>query len=157
MILDVGCGKFPLRGKNVFHVDVDKRAYHLEVLCDVHYLPFKAESFKLVFASHILEHLVNPLEGIRNLKRVGQDKVIIKVPNASFHLRQETLSHLFSWNEHTLKHLLSKEFIYVRIEVSWKRLHKSKRTLKDKIETLRWIMIRLLMNKDELTAICHKR
>ena len=161
MILDVGCGTekrgFPLKQNNVVHADVDRGAYHLEVLCDVHCLPFKAGSFGLVFASHIVEHLINPLEGIRNLKRVAQNIVIIKVPNASFHLWEESLNHLFSWNEHTLRNLLKKEFVHVKIEASWRRLHKSKGSLKDKIETLKWIVISLLMNKDELTAICHKK
>ena len=161
MILDIGCGRekrdFPLKQGNVVHADVDREAYHLEVLCDLHYLPFKEESFSLVFASHIVEHLVNPLEDIRYLKRFAQNTVIIKVPNASFHLCEESLNHLFSWNEHTLQNLLSKEFAHVEIKASWRRLRKSKGSLKDKMETLKWMVISLLMNKDELTAICHKR
>ena len=158
MILDIGSGKtFPLKRKNVVHADIDREAYHLEVLCDLYYLPFRAESFSLVYASHIVEHLVTPLEGIRSLKRVAKNRVILKVPNASFHLWEESLNHLFSWNEHTLQNLLTKEFPHVKIVASWRRIHKSKGTLKDKIETLKWIIISLLINKDELTAICHKK
>jgi len=160
VILDIGSGTeetdFPLKQENVIHADIDRKAYDLEILCDVHYLPFKEESFTLVFASHIVEHLINPLEAIKNLKRVAKDPVIIKIPNASFHLWEESKYHLFSWNEHTLKNLLNKEFPHVRIQASWRRLNKSKGTLKDKLETLKWLALSFLMKKDELTAICHK-
>jgi ubiquinone/menaquinone biosynthesis C-methylase UbiE len=102
MILDVGCGGpiiglKPLEGKNTIHIDVRRTAVHIEVQCDVHYLPFQSNGFSTIYASHILEHLNNPIKAIQEMRRVSSKRVIFKVPNASYFKRKNSSEvHIFS-------------------------------------------------------------
>lgn len=64
MIFDVGSGFDPktdllLKGKNVIHVDIDREAFHVEVQCDIHCLPFKDNTFDIVHASHSSKHALD--------------------------------------------------------------------------------------------------
>jgi len=141
MLLDVGSGtteegghKF-LRGESIVHVDITKKAFHVEVVCDAQCLPFIDNGFSTVNASHILEHLENPLQALREFKRVAEHLVIIQVPNAPYFERTgESDGHIFSWNRKTLKQLLERVFSDVSV-LGYVR--KSKRFLKNvKIWTL---------------------
>lgn len=155
-ILDVGSGCNPeynifLKGANIIHVDIDRRAYHLEVLCDIHLLPFRSKSFPVVHASHILEHLERPLEALAELKRVAKKYVIIKVPNAIWHRVIEDRDHIYSWNQSTLNHLLQRVFTDVKLLNSNRRIYWRK---KSKIRTLKRLILSMLLRNSELTAIC---
>jgi len=65
-ILDLGCGKRKYQSKNlkdeVIGVDVDKNS-QADVIhnLDKFPYPFQNNEFDLVYASHILEHLDNPV------------------------------------------------------------------------------------------------
>lgn len=50
------------------------------VLADAHYLPFKDGSFEVVKASHLLEHLINPLRALDETLRVAKKKIFLKFP-----------------------------------------------------------------------------
>ena len=156
MILDVGCGVLniylqPLKGENVIHIDVDRTAVHLEVQCDVYNLPFQSNSFSTVYASHILEHLDNPIKAIQEMKRVSAKRVVIKVPNASyFKWKNSCEAHIFSWNQYTLRNLLERYFGKVTINSTQRDFSKSR--LRKAVS----IILTLLHGHTELTAICFK-
>jgi len=155
ILLDVGSGtpsKFHqfLIGEKIIHADIDKKAFHLEVVCDIHNLPFKTNSFNVVHASHILEHVNNPLKAIKELKRVSNGIVIIKVPNASFYKWKGLSSdHIFSWNEFTLHNLLSRLFPKVRINGTTRQIKMSK------LNQFFKLIISLFYGRDQLTAVCY--
>ena len=65
---------------------------------------FKSNSFDIVHASHILEHLANPYAAIQEMKRVSRKYVIVKVPNATyFKATKEDPHNIFSWKQITLE------------------------------------------------------
>jgi len=156
MILDVGCGvpsryHQSLKGENVIHIDVDRTAVHLEVQCDAYNLPFQSNSFSTVHASHILEHLDNPIKTIQEMKRVSAKRVVIKVPNASyFKWKNSCEAHIFSWNQYTLRNLLERYFGKVTINSTQRDFSKSR--LRKAVS----IILTLLHGHTELTAICFK-
>jgi len=156
-ILDVGSGSNPLFHQTceVVHVDINEDSPHLEVICDAYHLPFVSNSFLLVHASHILEHIEKPLCFMRELKTVSSNQVIVKVPNGGFYVAS-TMSpeHLFSWNEFTLSNLLHRIFDCVTISSRWK-LHRKKRSfLQNKLRTLKFLLLSKFFGNDELYALC---
>lgn len=161
--LDVGSGTLTkghkyVQTEKMLHVDIDKRAFHVEVVCDAHYLPFMNDVFELVHASHILEHVDSPLMVIRELGRVSKGQVVIRVPNASHYNfmtnPEESEGHIYSWNICTFKHLLEKCFLKVRVFSSIRSLVGEKVS---KVRTLKMISLRPLISTNELTAICTNR
>ena len=165
MILDVGSGTPSgshvfLNGENVIHVDRDRRAHHLEVVCDIHALPFKGPpdwepAFNVVHASHILEHIENPWQAVKELKRVASRTVIIKVPNGIHYRLYDDPNHIYSWNSVTLKNLLKRFFSHVTVQTTF-RLKTAMRGVKRKIYTLKTLLLSAVFEPNELTAICKK-
>lgn len=82
--LNLGCGQFPLT--DYVNVDFSPRA-PADVLCDLSHFPypFTPEGFDGILASHVLEHLPDPLAAMREwhrlLKPGGQ--LLVKVPHFS--------------------------------------------------------------------------
>jgi predicted SAM-dependent methyltransferase len=76
--LDVGCGN-----RKMGDVNVDKRReVNPDVICDIHFLPFKDKQFDMVYCYHVLEHEgVNPLLALEELKRVCNGTLEIQVPH----------------------------------------------------------------------------
>ena len=155
MILDIGCGRIPLTSKRVevIHVDINRRGKHLEVLCDAQHLPFKDKSFKIVHASHILEHVDNPLAVLREIRRICNGLAIIKIPNV-YGRTIEDQTHLYSWNRDTFNHLLSKVFSHVEIKLTMRTVTFKRPPLRWISKALKW-MIASLFQPNELTAICY--
>lgn len=153
-ILEVGSGKRFLNKKNVIHFDLDKKLNHIEVNGSTYNLPFNDSSFNLVYCSHILEHLEQPTKAIKELKRVSKNIVVIKVPNASyFKFKTSDINngHISSWNRYTLKCLLSNHFKKVEISLT-------KRYFKESfISRFIHYIVCMILSKNEITAICHKR
>lgn len=156
-ILDVGCGGFapshkPLKIENVVHIDINKKSYHLEIVCDIYNLPFPAKTFRVAYASHVLEHIEIPMKAVYELERIAH-VVIIKVPNASYYRHRPSSStggHYYSWNEWTLKCLLEKFFAHVRIHKTPPLSFSKKRfSLVAKL-----ILTKLFIGHHELTATC---
>jgi len=162
LLLDIGSGPLDSRHikfnhPNTVHVDIDKKAYHLEVQCDAHHLPFKSESFNLVHASHILEHVNNPYQLVKEICRVTDRYAIIKVPNAShYQLFSESPEHLYGWTSFNLESLLKKHVEYVHVEGAFRITHMTKNKWLRKLETLKTYLIALLFGRNELVAICRK-
>jgi len=73
LVLDLGCGDAPYAGffRNFQYVAVDlnKRSKAV-VLCDATSLPFKSETFDLVLASELLEHVSEPSLVLKEAYRV---------------------------------------------------------------------------------------
>jgi ubiquinone/menaquinone biosynthesis C-methylase UbiE len=135
--------------------DIEKPSVKVRnfVRCDAYQLPFKGNAFPIVYASHILEHLDYPQQSLKEMKRVTTKIVVIKVPNASFYKLSEDKQHLYSWNKYTLKHLLRKHFSRVKVEDRWRK-RMSRRIFKDKLSSLKWIILSLFWKKEQLTATC---
>lgn len=107
----------PLKG-DVVSVDKNVTNFNrsfLEARCDVHHLPFRDKIFDVVYASHILEHVFNPLAFLKETKRVAKRGVIVRVPNLLFPDQIESKNHLFSWSKDSLRNLLSLVFDKVEI------------------------------------------
>ena len=74
-ILDLGCGNgenedifYKLGAKKVILTDFYSKKAHL--LSDVHNLPFKDESFDIVFSSQAIEHFYNPFIAFKEISRI---------------------------------------------------------------------------------------
>lgn len=100
-ILDVGCGegftldKFKKEGigKNLAGIDYSDDALKLGAKIypelklkkgDIYNIKEKNNSFDLVMATEVLEHLDNPQKALRELVRVSKKYVMLSVPNEPF-------------------------------------------------------------------------
>ena len=88
--LDVGCGASPKGTVNVdlFIESTVHRSYKIKpkhiknfVQADACHLPFKKDSFDMVYCFHVVEHVQNPILLIRELIRVSKKQVIIECPH----------------------------------------------------------------------------
>jgi len=92
MRLDVGCGSSHTGDVNcdLMIEDSDEKWDRVAsripnfVKADVKHLPFRTEVFQVVFCSHLLEHLVDYNEGLKELLRVSCFKLIVVLPFALF-------------------------------------------------------------------------
>lgn len=121
LILDVGCGNKPCG-----HVNVDlymKKSQHRLsslkkipnlVKADALHLPFAANSFLEVHSNHLIEHLEEPEQFIRECLRVAKERVVITCPHRysrqGLRLKQSsTAAHKnffsVSWFHQTLSYL----------------------------------------------------
>lgn len=95
-MLDVGCGATP---KGDVNVDFFMGGYNPQtgdqvrgdfmsprkienfVAVDAMHLPFKDESFNVVFSSHTIEHVQDPFLMFREMCRIARRKVIVRCPH----------------------------------------------------------------------------
>jgi len=87
MRLDIGCGSVPKGDVNLdLHVDNKKRVHLIpektvNLVCgDAEHLPFKDKTFSEVYSRHTLEHVNNPCQVIREMKRVTKHTVKVITP-----------------------------------------------------------------------------
>lgn len=86
-IVDIGCGDATLwkihglYGKeNIVLVDIDLYDHPNFVRADAHNLPFKDKSFDIALLCEILEHVEDPVQVLREAKRVAS-RILITVPD----------------------------------------------------------------------------
>jgi len=112
MILDVGCGVNPKGDINcdlgIYSISehgikrkdglfIDPKKIKNFVRCDAHYLPFSDNSFELVYSSHLIEHLHNPIQFIRECIRVSKNNILITCPHrCNFKARRFGHKHFFN-------------------------------------------------------------
>ena len=82
--LNLGCGQFPKSGYVNLDIDSKTKADVFHDLAKFPY-PFKDNSFSLIEADHVLEHLENPIRVMKELHRILEPggKLIIRVPHFS--------------------------------------------------------------------------
>lgn len=84
LCLDVGSADGAIyrgSGLEVVYLDVNLYRYPYFVQGDAEHLPFRDGCFDTVTLAEILEHLPNPVNALREAKRVSRDRVLITVPN----------------------------------------------------------------------------
>jgi SAM-dependent methyltransferase len=97
MILDIGCGNAPrghvnmdlfmnattpdLKNKERQYAFIDPKKIPNPVKADAQYLPFRDNSFTVVFSSHVLEHLRDPFKALLDMLRVSKRKVVFRIPH----------------------------------------------------------------------------
>lgn len=95
-VLDVGCGTKPKGDVNIDFFGgglnpqtgdqvqgefMSREKIENFVIADAAHLPFKDESFNVVFSSHTIEHVQDPLLMLREMYRVAKRKVIVRFPH----------------------------------------------------------------------------
>lgn len=117
--LDLGCGSReenkPFKeglDRNTVYADIERSCFNrpfLTVCCSGVWLPFRENSFSIVIASHVLEHVYNPMQFLRECKRVSGKRVIIKIPRLlkRYAYAKETEGHIFTWSDSSFQNLLS--------------------------------------------------
>ena len=118
MIIDIGCGGRPKGDVNVdlFYdisshtvFKIDPRDIRNFIIADAHHLPIRSNSFDLAICYHILEHLINPAQALKEIRRIAKS-VFIKIPNSPI---REHEKHLYTWSETSIRNLLSLYFSHV--------------------------------------------
>ena len=113
-VLDVGCGRGYLarkiareKGMQVVGVDIaapapqETCAYVTFVRHNVQNLPFEDRSFDTVLCTHTIEHLPDPIQTIREMRRVAGRRIIIVVP------RQREYRYTFDLHIHFFPYIFS--------------------------------------------------
>lgn len=114
LVLDVGCGSKP-KGNINLDINIGYNKHHQHkynvkyfknfIRASATHLPIRNKSIHYINASHILEHLINPIETLKEWKRVTKIMVLIHVPNNP--TIEEFKEHLYSWSKVSLYNLLS--------------------------------------------------
>jgi SAM-dependent methyltransferase len=112
--LDVGCGRGYLVNKiaaekkiKVVGIDISAPEKQNSVVGvsfikqNIEELPFQDKSFDTVICTHTIEHLLNPLKAIVEIRRVARKRVIIIVP------RQREYRYTFDLHIHFFPYIFS--------------------------------------------------
>lgn len=120
-LLDIGCGRgyfleviknqfIFITGVDLFkHVNIKSNNY---VIANIDSLPFKSNSFDVVVANHILEHVIAIKQAVAEIKRVAAKQIVITVPrqrsyyytldlHLHFFLKKEMLINLLALDNYT--------------------------------------------------------
>ncbi|MEM3522611.1 MAG: class I SAM-dependent methyltransferase, partial [Candidatus Bathyarchaeia archaeon] len=113
LMLEVGCGTkakgkqyaFDPKIKADVYVDIEKPEVKIDsfVLADAQFLPFKDKAFINVYASHLIEHLPNPLKFLKEARRVSYGKLYLWLPNKFGKGAHQDPSHLHTFTYFSLK------------------------------------------------------
>lgn len=76
LTIDLGCGN--KKSPNAIGFDLYKLC-SVDVIGDIHRLPFKDDSFDKVIASNILEHSSDPIDIIQNIHRITKPNGIVEI------------------------------------------------------------------------------
>jgi len=127
-IIDIGCGEGfiinCLNRPDITGVDISKKALNIAKqknpecnFCtgSVYDLSFKKNSFDLVIATEVLEHLENPEKALQEIKRISKNYCLFSVPNEPYFrtmnlLRGKNLTRFGNDIEH-VQNWSSREFV----------------------------------------------
>jgi predicted SAM-dependent methyltransferase len=132
--LDVGCGKRKHKGS----IGIDlRRVEAVDIIADATALPFRDDCFDKIYLSHIIEHIPNMIEFMREIWRVCKDKATIHIWTPHFtspnsytdptHVRHLTSRSLDYFDNTTT---MGKELWFdlkIRFKIKIKKLFFSKR------------------------------
>ena len=122
LTLDVGCGGRPTGFVNLDLYPEDREQFNEAwnpkdvphfVLGDAQALPFRDKVFTDLVAYHLIEHLLEPLAGLREFERVANQ---VELTTPSQFSTDRTPSHLYTWNPFTFGNLLRQVFSHVEVE-----------------------------------------
>lgn len=134
VVLEAGCNEGFLSmaliedGCNISSVDLDKEQidkakaiFGIEAIhADINELPFENDSFDIAVGGETLEHIENPMNGLRELFRVAREKVIISLPIGSYWLGEK--SHKWGIHASIIEHdsgaltEIKKQFIVIEFK-----------------------------------------
>ena len=119
MVLDVGCGLNP---KGDVNIDNDRGIPKQKlipnfILADAENLPFRDKCFSLGHASHIPEHILDPIKAFEEWKRVAK---VVEIYTPSALNLDKTKGHIYTWNVHTLRNILCLVFKNVSVDYTSK-------------------------------------
>ena len=167
-ILDIGCGRGEflslLSGKyEGYGCDKDEECVRLSSRfgeCKVAEIGnlasiYREETFDLVTAFHVLEHLECPLAGLHDMRLITRGYLLLAVPHARFLCSEERDSHLYSWNEYSLRHLV-REGGFLAVRMTSDRVNIFPRWLRLS-PVLNRIILYLVAAPNELILLAKKR
>lgn len=127
-ILDAGSGNKPIAEATILcdlNIKPTPHRHNTDIVtngkpficCSLEYLPFKDQIFTLVHSNHVIEHLDNPIKGLKELQRVGK-RGIVKYPTLIWEL-------LFSqdWEGHQWAVNTNKQR-YINLDSGWVQILK---------------------------------
>lgn len=76
-IVNLGCGENPAQLDGI-HVDLDRYNHKGFIQADLHHLPFKSNSFDTAILGDILEHVLDPIQVLKEAGRIAK-KVVMTV------------------------------------------------------------------------------
>lgn len=115
-VLDIGCGSNksyifrPYSKANIF-LDIESPSKKIEnfIVGDISHTPFRDTVFEEVYCSHVLEHINNPLDALRELIRICDGVLTVKVPHRFSKYAKKDPKHInffnARWFEKTLEYL----------------------------------------------------
>jgi SAM-dependent methyltransferase len=128
-VLDVGCGRRKFPGA----IGIDRlEAADADVIHDLDVLPypFEDDSFNVVIARHVLEHLEAPLDVLAELHRITRAGGLVAVITPHF-------SSPTSWTDPTHRHHFSSEsFDYLVAGTPWAFYSNARFEIEDRRVTL---------------------
>lgn len=118
--IDVGCADRPINSE-IDTLDIDP-IYNTTFVANILDMPIKDDTYDFLIASHILEHVDNPIDALKEFKRIIKvgGKVGIMVPHGEYvnteDLGDSAMTHRMLFSEKTLeKYLLHLGFKSVEV------------------------------------------
>lgn len=144
--LNLGCGKSPSQG----FVNIDIFPYkYIDVITDVNKgLPFKNDVFSEMYCSHVIEHLDDTLDIMKEIYRVSKNNAIItiKVPHFTAFNALSDLTHkrVFGWQTFDILSQLKEKY---NIDAKFLVVHKKINFSRGKFLSIFNPVFNLLINK----------
>lgn len=113
IMMDIGCGANPYGNIQIDLLPDDSDKHHRgesvppTVYADAHHLPFRPRVADRISYIHIIEHLIRPIDALKEGRRVSREDGLIKVsiPNPQL-WKHERDEHLYSWHPDTFHNMM---------------------------------------------------
>lgn len=132
-ILDVGCGCRPggsvncdLHIRKTFHRSsfpiIDAHNVPNFVRCDALHLPFKNDSFNIVYSDSVIEHLDNPYLMLNEMIRVSSNRIEVHAPHRFYFRKWQTRKqHKHYFTKSWFAQLFKKSILVYSYEIKYER------------------------------------
>ncbi len=129
LLLNLGSGtpkekeKFKKMGYEMISVDINPTYFGVDAICDAHKLPFKDNSFDVVSAFEVLEHLDEPWTAIKEINRVikkdgrflGSVAFLKEFHSSYFHMSHWGVIKLLEFGGFKILNLYGGQNVYSRL------------------------------------------